>query len=616
MILKATRLQASKPSHGSTYATGWGRRTGNFLCCVIFLIPFLLMLPSVMAAAEETAPASERNEGEKAQPDEEAPAPAANLLDERKELVSKGYQADSEGRPGEAADFFEAALALPLTEEEEAEAKPDRFNIRMSRYYSLKNANDMEAALSYLISICKDHPENEAIHRDLGYFHMSRKEEKEAEKIFDGLCERNPKSRPDCIQAAYLHKENGDPDGAAGIFKVILVHYPEDTAVRKELAYLLLSAGEKDKAREQFEIIRGRAPGDLGVRQQLAYMYLAKSMKSEALTELRYVTEKDPGRHALRLEMAYLLWDMDSKKESKKEFRKVADQEEDMASKLKAEKALENIRASEPSIFFGDVYIDAFFSSRFINFIFTGRVREGIKPIQEVPWRLYLGLRITRDVRSKGGEQPEIYADNFMIPAAGMEFSPYVPGLNLFFEVGPAIALYDRKEGPVELDMRGGVNYYLDWMNTKPKKNPKGALIWPLTYFGELYTDFIWYSRFEQNVIGFIKVNNGINLFQVGMLLDQLYLRTALTYDIDGIYYNNIAEVGPGMRLKPWDWLGLSFYIEYALGFYIPRDDSPYENPDDHFKRPEYYNPPVNYRNPYTSPYHDVRIGVLFYHSW
>ena len=305
------------------------------------------------------------------------------------------------------------------------------------------------------------------------------------------------------------------------------------------------------------------------------------------------------------MELGYLYFSQKEYDQAEEVFKKVEKDCEDKEIRESAKVAAENVGLSKPKWWFADVYAHSFFTARFPNLINTGRARIGLVP-PLVPLKFYLGLRLTRDIRSKGVATDKIYEDNVGIPHVGMDFTPgadLFPYLTLFFEIGPAIYLYDRDpQDQVVLDMRAGAAFGIDWQQNGPVPNAEKNWLVPLqqddlskAFFGELYTDLIWFYRFQNNWIGTFQIKEGINLFQYGMLLDQLYLRFNLGYDVDGVFYNNYAELGAGMRVMPWDWLGFQFYAEYILGFYIPRTNS---------------------GNPYSTVYNDGRIGVLFSHYW
>ncbi|RJO66580.1 MAG: hypothetical protein C4523_12145, partial [Myxococcales bacterium] len=534
----------------------------------------------------------------------------------RLSLINEGYMAANDDRLREAIVAFEAALAVSLTPAEEAAARPAQRELRWEYYFALKRAGSDQLARRELEAFVRSYPDDAQARRELGFAYMNEGQTDKARAQFDALCEIKPDDRDVCRQVGYLHLQAGNTPAAMACFARVVKHHPDDADTRRELAYLLIQSEARDEALPHFEVLVQDNPDDLNMRLELAYLYLQNDRPEDAKREMREVLKRDPHRHRLRLELAYLMLSSGDA-ETKDEFEKAADQDEDPESRRKAEEALATIKSSRPSpLFFGDVYAHLFFTARFPNLVLTGRVREGIN-IPKAPLKIYIGARLTRDIRSKGLATSGVYEDNVFLPMAGVEFSPWIPGLSLFYEIGPAIYLYDREgDDPVELDMRGGATLFVDWMHTKSEPNPKGQWIWPLTYFGELYTDFIWFYRFENNWIGYFTMKHGLNLFQVGRLVDQLYLRTNLGYDVDGVYYNNYFEVGPGMRIIPWHWLNIQFYAEYLVGVYIPRKNFVHD-PLAHYYT-DYWVGVLTRTddNPHGSPYHDGRIGVIVYYAW
>jgi len=528
---------------------------------------------------------------------------------QRYELVKFGYQATARNEHIKAANLYHSALQIRLSDDEEVTAEPQRSQISLALYYSYKNAGENEKAENHLRRMGEEFPEHNLIQREYGYYLLNRKDQNGALKSFDGICRRNPENRDDCMQAYYIYLNLGQKQAAIGTLQGVLYHHPDDVQAHKEMGWLQVKSGENEKAIQNFEFVLAESPDERDIHLQLVYLYKQQQRLDDARREIEWILEREPdGHHDLRLELAYI-----KVEDAKKDLQAVSQQEEDKDSQRRAEKSLESMAQSEEEvrikekaekrslsdIFFGDVYLHAFFTSNHPNLIFTGKVREGVK-IPVVPMKVYAGLRLTRDIRSKGiYSTSEIYEDNVMVPMLGLEVSPLQPwvpslGLVLFYEVGAAIMLYDAPD-QVKLDMRGGLAMNYEWQHTKPVKNEKGKLIWPLTFFGEFYTDLLWYYRFQNNWIGFFTIKEGLNLLQYGMLLHQLYLRANLKYDVDGAYYNNAVDFGPGMRVMPWDWLYLQFYTEMLFGFYIPRN---------------------GIKNPYDDNYYDFRIGALFSYYW
>gem|GEM_PF-4780773 len=531
------------------------------------------------------------------------------LAQQRYELVKFGYQASARNEHIKAANLYHSALKIRLSDDEERVAEPQRSQISLALYYSYKSAGETEKAESHLKEMGAEFSEHDIIQREYGYYLLNRQDQQSALKSFDGICRRNPENRDDCMQAYYIYMNLGQEQTAIGTLQGVLYHHPDDVQARKEMGWLQVKNGENEKAIENFEFVISKSPEERDIHLQLAYLYKKQNRLDDARREIEWILEREPeGHHDLRLELAYI-----KVEDAKKDLQTVSQQEEDKDSQQRAEKSLESMAQSEEEvrikekseerklsdIFFGDVYLHAFFTSRNPNLIFTGKVREGIQ-IPVVPMKVYAGLRLTRDIRSKGFLTSEIYEDNVMVPMLGVEVAPLQPwvpslGFVLLYEIGAAIALYDAPD-QVMLDMRGGLAMNYEWQHTRPVKNDKGKLIWPLTFFGDFYTDILWYYRFQNNWIGFFTIKEGLNLLQYGMLLQQLYLKANLKYDVDGVFYNNAVEFGPGARVMPWDWLYLQFYTEMLFGFYIPRNG------------PE--------KNPYDGNYYDFRIGALFSYYW
>lgn len=598
-------------------------------------------------AAKET---SERADGQEAAeqqektPEEIEAQRQAKLAKMRYQFVADAYEAKKAGDHALASTLFKKALAVELSPEVEAAQTPSGKQIELALYYTYNEMGDKIAALEYLKTLVKRYPKDEMLVRELGYKHLKRDEKREAVKCFDALCETDKAPKQDCMQAMFLYRDMGKEEDVLRLLLRLKKRYPQDAEIQREIAFLHLREQRDADALKAFYRLVELTPEDVSVRRQIAYIHIRRDEKQKAADILASALSIEPDNHAMRLELAYLYLQLEKKEEATAQFKLVANQEEDKESQEKAKRALGYMypeesegKAQKPkfdwkTLFWGDLYLETFFTSRFPNLIFTGRVREGIKtPV--VPLRFYLGLRFTRDIKSKGGEQPAIYADNFLIPHVGVDFSPLaflkrddIPWLVFFYEFGYAIALYDRKEGIGDWDQRGGAAAGYEWMHTKPdKKAPPPKVFTPWTYFGEAYTDIVWYSRFDDNWIGYLKLINGVNVVQWHKErgIAQLYLRGNLMYDTNKVFYNNFFEFGPGFRVRPWEkWL-VTFYAEYYMGFYIQRNKyafNPLQYYFNGFNRVgRFKNRTIrNDDNPFNHkiPYHDVRIGVQFFHYW
>ena len=80
-----------------------------------------------------------------------------------------------------------------------------------------------------------------------------------------------------------------------------------------------------------------------------------------------------------------------------------------------------------------------------------------------------------------------------------------------------------------------------------------------------------------------------------GAILDG-YLRVNVVIDSNKEFYNNMGEIGGGIRLKPSLNYDFDFNLEYLRGYY--------------------FNIETRTHNPYDPQYNDLRFGVNFGINW
>ena len=101
----------------------------------------------------------------------------------------------------------------------------------------------------------------------------------------------------------------------------------------------------------------------------------------------------------------------------------------------------------------------------------------------------------------------------------------------------------------------------------------------------------------KHNTVGYLQGKFGFHLLRLWTITIDGYGVTYLVKDVNEDYWNNYAEIGPGIWLKPLPELDLKFYIEWLEGRYfgIEKTDDP---------------------NPNPQRYHDRRLGILFWFGW
>ena len=117
----------------------------------------------------------------------------------------------------------------------------------------------------------------------------------------------------------------------------------------------------------------------------------------------------------------------------------------------------------------------------------------------------------------------------------------------------------------------------------------------PLSFWDEIYADAIHYQKDDNNVASFTNIRAGYRLLRIHKTVFDVYSAWYFAWDINKDYWNNKFELGPGLRIKPWDDLELSLFVEFLNGYYIDRNG--------------------RYPLPGGKEFNDRRYGVLFWHG-
>lgn len=333
-------------------------------------------------------------------------------------------------------------------------------------------------------------------------------------------------------------------------------------------------------------------PNDIRTLKEAAYFSMAQNNSSGAIAlwNQAYNLEKNP---EYALSIAYL-YEKENNKPKAFHFFDLASKAMDMSIKTKAELAMTSMGGSQfhflPKPFFAELYSAPFYFSRFDLGVLPTITRAGITVNENHHTDAYASWRRTRDNRS-GTVQgliiqnsiSQIFEDNVAIYAAGLRTYPWpkIP-LQTFVEIGEAEDLVYRNRAKWRSDVRGGLVYYNAW-GEKPTWT--AGLAFPWKWVSTLYADTIYYSRYNNNIIGTVWFRPGLRIatFQSASL--DFYLANYLILDKNREFFNNVYSLGPGMAFQPSNRINIVLRLEALQGYYIPVN-SPTPNP----YRSKYYN--------------------------
>ena len=243
-----------------------------------------------------------------------------------------------------------------------------------------------------------------------------------------------------------------------------------------------------------------------------------------------------------------------------------------------------------PKPYFAELYTFPFYFSRFDLGVLPVIGRAGITVNPANKAQVYAAYRRTQDSRSGTIEGaiiqnsiPQIFEDNAAIYSLGFRFNPFkkLP-LLAFIEAGQAEDLIYRNRPKWRGDLRGGLVYFKAW-GQRPSYT--SGVEFPMKWVSTLYADLIYYSRFDNNVIGTMFFRPGIRAMNYQTSTLDFYLANYLILDKNHEFFNNVYYIGPGMALRPTQHLNVVLRLESLQGYYIPVN-SPTPNP----YRSKFYN--------------------------
>jgi tetratricopeptide (TPR) repeat protein len=278
------------------------------------------------------------------------------------------------------------------------------------------------------------------------------------------------------------------------------------------------------------------------------------------------------------MQLAYLYDQIGNKPEAYKYFQFVAHHTQDKALELRAQNALTNLAGLQtkalPPPYFSEVFFTPFVQSRFGLTVEPFIWRLGVEQDNQFRTREYLFFRRVQDGRSANlGELSQIYEDNVQITGMGAQFMPVKrwPIIG-FIEAGQAYDLIYRNRDRWRGDLRGGFMYYQE----------RGA---PPAYFDQLkiahgfystyYGDATYFSRYNNNVIGLARTHQGVRLLQYKSSMVNLYATGRILADTRREFFNNFAEVGPGIAFIPSNRFNVQLRLEHVNGVYLPAGATP-----------------------------------------
>ena len=374
-------------------------------------------------------------------------------------------------------------------------------------------------------------PANVEMRRELGYLLLRMGREAEAIQEFQTLVEIAPKDLLAATQLGFLLYGRGDKGAAQPYFERVLAGGDDDLANRVRA---VLHLPQVLKARPD-----GQQAASIDAKVMAERSIKAGYMK-DALRYLQVAHEADPGDFDVMLKLG---WTFNILHQDRDAFRwfDLARRSSDPQVAAEAGQAWRNLRPSTQR-FRVSGWLFPMFSSRWSNLFSYGQIRGEVGRVRFV--QPYLSLRFIGD-SSVGA--PQMLSERSLILSLGAT-TPSWRGIRAWAEAGSSLG-YTR--GHILPDYRGGVS-----LSSRYGR------------FSDTTVDAIYVSRFNKDFLVYDQSRIG----RVSGPL-QIYWNANVTFDVQGQYWANFIETGPGIRVvvRPSAFLTLNL----LRGVYLLNESNP-----------------------------------------
>jgi tetratricopeptide (TPR) repeat protein len=163
---------------------------------------------------------------------------------------------------------------------------------------------------------------------------------------------------------------------------------------------------------------------------------------------------------------------------------------------------------------------------------------------------VYGFAQATRELGTIGvqGGRPLLHADDAAIVGAGLLLRLAGGRAGLFAQAGSAVATGPGHAGEVSLDARAGA--FLAAQTARCWAAPVDGLRFRLDPCAEVYGEAVYASRFAHDVFALARGRAGATLLAAGPATLGVLAEARAAADRNGDWYDNLAEVGAGVRAR------------------------------------------------------------------
>jgi tetratricopeptide (TPR) repeat protein len=412
-------------------------------------------------------------------------------------------------------------------------------------------------------------PHNIDLRRELAYLHLEMKNRSEAEKEFQTLVDQSPDDLLSVAQLGLLRWTRGDEVEA------------------RPLLQRVLSSGDQDLAERVRTGMRAPKLAPIpDAARLLGVKSLEKGYLQDALKYLLIAHENDPDDYEVMLKLGWTYNMLRQDREAVRWF-KLARESPDPSISAEASRAYRNLEP-DTELIRTSFWMFPMFSTRWHDLFAYAQGKAELQ-LPKFWIHPYLSLRLVGDSRGAvdfANLGPQYLSERSMILAAGVATKSFY-GATGWFEAGEALRFSPTLADPARLipDYRGGVTY-VKGLGHVLAGGSHGL-------FAETNDDGIYVSRFNKDTLLYSQNRAGYTLHEsesIAGLHAQFYWNANATVDLQGQYWANYVETGPGLKFKfENSRVPLIFSVNLLRGAYL-----------------------INQGNPRGPNFNDLRIGVWY----
>jgi tetratricopeptide (TPR) repeat protein len=371
---------------------------------------------------------------------------------------------------------------------------------------------------------------------------------------------------------------------------IYIGHYPAAAQVSADSLTILLDEAyammttNLDRAEQLFEQAVKISPNDFVLHRQLGYLYSEHNKHEQALKEFEQAEAIQPS-DTIKLQMAFIHLSMGNEDEAVTLLRVLGDSPDQYIRKgaevqLAAISSSSTVTSSEePSKWFSRIYAAPYYDTRWQTTFYYADAEHGYFFDRNKMFFSYGFLSLSADAKSKLVEIPKIFSDNAIVGGVGLGVKPFI-GLEVRGQVGVAYDIVPDSSGAdrVHPDFRALAIYGNGIYPNFEFHNNLKVTFEPLI---DVYSSVGYYSRYK-NVIGYLQCRAGTRVFEMSYTAADLYVRSMYVKDSEREFYNNLIDIGAGIRILPFYKWDMYIMAEYYRGVYLGKNPIP--KPEDYSK--------------------------------